>query len=89
MSLLWGLGLAACNLSLAFVVPDSVPRSSVSLPFLLLTKWITGRWLQPSLDEHRAAGGIIASWWEAVGWGLAAMICIFAIIFGVMWLIAL
>ena len=83
-SMVWGVGLTGANIAIAFTLPDSAPRSSIAIPFVIGTKMMIERWLKPALDEHRAAGGSFASWWVAVGCGIASLIAILALVFGVL-----
>jgi hypothetical protein len=83
----WGIGLTIANFALAFGLPESVPAISVSLPFVLVVRYLADRAIKLPLRKHIEAGGSTASWWSAIGYGLLSLVCVLILHIGVLLLL--
>ncbi len=75
----------ALVLTLAFVLPESVPSSAYLLPQLLVIYFVAEGLQAKLIKEHGKQLGRKASAWGAAGIGLLACVCVLSTVFVVVW----
>jgi nicotinamide riboside transporter PnuC len=80
---LWAIGFTVAVIVLAFILPDSVPASGLAIGYTMgVFQWAKQK-QGKEIEEHIANGGSLASWWTTIGIGLAGLVVVGALIFGV------
>jgi hypothetical protein len=62
--------------------PDGHSTTPIAMLGAFALKYVARGLQGDAVAAHRANGGAVASWWTAVGIGVAWMVAVFAVIFG-------
>jgi hypothetical protein len=85
--LIWGAVGTVVLFAVGYFLPENFPNSGIpigyTVGFLMAARGTHGA----TVDQHLAAGGRLGSWWAVIGISLLFLIGIFAVIFGIIFLL--
>jgi len=67
------------TLVVSYFLPDRVPDIVLPVVIGVAIRTAADYRFGPVVKQHRAAGGVIASWWRVVGIGVLGLIAMFAV----------
>jgi hypothetical protein len=85
----WGIAGAIVMMLISFLLPDNFPNSVLPIACAAGMHALAESKLGGPIKEHRAAGGPLFSWWRVVGIGLLCALILVAVIFGVLFVLAM
>jgi hypothetical protein len=88
-SIWWGIAGAIVMMFIAFLLPDNFPNSVLPIACAAGVYSLVESKLGGAIKEHQAAGGPLFSWWRVVGVSLLCALILVAVIFGVLFILAM
>jgi hypothetical protein len=79
-SIIWGSVGTVALLSLAFVLPDSVPHSALPMGVTIGLFQFAKQLQAPTIARCEAAGQTKGSWWMVVGVGVLCLLIVLAVV---------